>query len=51
MDGEVRADHTRSVLIPFFGVVLLSMLLGLMVRGLVHEPGVAESATVLPFGG
>ncbi len=51
MDGKVRQDHTRSVLLPFFGIVLVSVLVGLMTRGLVREPGVAESATVLPFGG
>lgn len=57
MNGKVRGSEGRSVLLPLLGVLITSVLVGFLIRGVGDEAGagkdggVAESATVLPFGG
>jgi hypothetical protein len=61
MNGKVRGSEGRTFLLPLLGVLITSVLVGFLVRGVGDEAGkdgnngnnggVAESTTVLPFGG
>lgn len=54
MNGKVRGSEGLSFLLPLLGVLVASVLVGFLVRGIETKDGgggVAESTTVLPFGG
>lgn len=53
MNGKVRGSEGLSFLLPLLGVLITSVLVGFLVRGIETQDGggVAESTTVLPFGG
>jgi hypothetical protein len=45
---DPRAKH--PVLLPFFGVLIATFLVGLLVHGIERDAHAAETATVLPYG-
>ncbi len=54
MNRKVRGSEGRSFLLPLLGVLIASVLVAVLVRRVdvgASGSGVAESATVLPFGG
>jgi len=54
MNPRVRGSEGRSFLLPLLGVLITSVLVAVLVRGIdvgASGAGVAESTTVLPFGG